>query len=178
MTALAWLLGAALALVLVTLLAPWHVRAQGRTSPPHLRIEVRPLAGHAPAIPIPVPLGRQGRTPRPRATRRPREDVRARRLRPAGLRALAFGILRAIRLRHLEVRGRIGLDDPADTGVLWGRLAPFAFALSGPRRRIDVAPDFSEACLDVEAVAELVVRPLGLLRAGMAFGWANVRAPA
>lgn len=169
----AWIFVTTLVLVFAALLAPWHVRLTGRTAPWQARAEVRLLAGLAP--PVAIPLGRRGwdmAHPRKEKRKKHARSDRRRRV-PAGLLDLALGILRAVRLGTLTLRGRIGLEDPADTGILWGRLAPFVHALSGPRRRIDVAPDFTGPRLDLEGRASIVVSPPRLLRAGLAFAWAN-----
>jgi hypothetical protein len=177
---LGWLLAALLGLVLAALLAPWHVRFIGRTAPLRGRVELRLFAGNAPAIPIPLGRSRKpGRKKRKhdRTEARSRKRKRSRPL-PAGMLDLVFGVLSAIRFRRLRVAGRIGLEDPADTGVLWGHVAPFVYGLSAPGRDIEVAPDFSGPCLDLEAHGDVAILPIRLLRAGVAFGWANVRATA
>jgi hypothetical protein len=160
-----------LGLLLVVLLSPWHVRLSGRTSPPQARLEVRLVAGYAPAIRL--PLGRGGSDP-PRKKRRakPRSGKRRRPM-PRGIGDLVLGLLAAFRFRRLHLSGRVGLPDPADTGVLWGHLTPFVYGLSGPGRVIALAPDFGGPCLEVEGLAELAIHPIRLLRAGLAFAWAN-----
>jgi hypothetical protein len=90
---------------------------------------------------------------------------------------LIRGILSSVRLDRLTLAGRIGLDDPADTGQVWGLLVPLIQILRGPRRRIDLAPDFSGPCLDLEATGEIAILPLRLIRAGAIFAWTNRRAP-
>jgi hypothetical protein len=172
----AWLLVAILAILLAALLLPWHVRFVGRTAPPRARIEVRLFAGYAPAIPI--AFGRSRRKTddekEPKNEKTGQRRKRRRRM-PAGIADLAFGILDAIRLRRFRIAGRIGLEDPADTGILWGYLAPLAYGLSGPVRIIDLAPDFNGPCVDLEASGDIAIRPVRLLSAGAAFGWANMR---
>jgi hypothetical protein len=164
-----WLLAALLGLVSLVLLCPWHLRVAGTTAPPTARVELRLVAGLAPAIRL--PLGQRGRATdtkaqrrRPRARRRgpPRETA-----------ALIRGILQSMRLRRLSLSGRIGLDDPAETGQLWALIVPLAHLLGGPRRRIDLVPEFAGPCLDLEASGEIAVRPLRLIRAGAAFALAN-----
>jgi hypothetical protein len=127
--------------------------------------------GARPRHPDPDPPVEGPRPPR-KKKRKPRKDRRYRGT-PRGLRDLILGLLSALRLRNLRLSGRIGLPDPADTGTLWGALTPFIYGLSAPHRRIDVAPEFSGACLDLDGSGDLVIRPTRLLRAGLAFAWAN-----
>lgn len=173
---LGWLIFALLALLLAALLLPWHVRFVGRTAPPRARVELRLFAGYAPPIPIPMRGKRKGAESKRRKAEKGRKRRRTRKHGlPAGIGDLALGILSAIRLRRIRIAGRIGLDDPADTGTLWGYATPFVHGLSGPGRVIDLAPDFSGARLDLEASGEVAIRPVRLLRAGAVFGWANLR---
>jgi hypothetical protein len=171
MPVLAWGLLALLALLLLVLLTPWHVRLAGRTTPLEGRVEVRFLGGYAPAVRLPL-----GRSPdREPKLKKPRQTTGKKRKRsmPRGIADLVFGLLAAFRVRRLHLAGRFGLDDPADTGTLWGRLSPLVYGLTGPGRRIALAPDFGGPCLDLEGFAEIAIRPTRLLRAGIAFAWAN-----
>lgn len=172
MAALVWIVAALVAVLLAVLLLPWHVRVRGTTAPLDLRVHLRLLGGYAPGIPIPLKAASDRGTPRKDKTRKRR---RKKRRRPRGLRDLVLGLLAAFRLRRLRLTGRIGLSDPADTGIVWGLLTPFVYTLRGPGRRIDIAPDFSGPCLDLRGAGDLVIRPTRLLRAGLAFAWANRR---
>ena len=49
---------------------------------------------------------------------------------------------RAFRLNHLSARGRLGLDDPMQTGTLYGYQCAL-MALPFKRLRLDLEPDFS-----------------------------------
>jgi len=77
-------------------------------------------------------------------------------------------LLRAARIRTLRLRGRIGLDDPADTGELWGVVGALPWALPKPAgAEITLHPDFTEAVFELEGVAHLRVYPAQVLfRAG------------
>src|SRR6056297_2079851 len=186
MAALIWIAAAVVVLALLALLAPWHLRFRGTTAPLALRLHLRLLGGHAPGIPIPlsratagipIPLSRATDREGARKTRKDRLKRPRKRAMPNGLRALIFGVLSALRVKRLRLTGRIGLPDPADTGTLWGCLTPAIYGLHGPERRIDIAPEFSGACLDLTGSGDIVIRPLRLLRAGLAFAWANRGTP-
>jgi hypothetical protein len=177
MAALIWIAAALVMLVLLALLMPWHLRFRGTTAPLALRLHLRLLGGYAPGIPIPLTRSTDREGAREQRQKRKTRKPRRKRAMPRGLRDLVFGVLSAFRVQRLRLTGRIGLHDPADTGTLWGCLTPAIYGLSGGERRIDIAPEFSGACLDLTGSGELVIRPLRLLRAGLAFAWANRGAP-
>jgi len=83
---------------------------------------------------------------------------------------LAAGLLRAVQVRDLFLRLRVGLGDPADTGRLWAVLGPAA-AIAGGLRGADVRvePAFTEQALDVEGRGALRVVPLRVIALGIAF---------
>ena len=78
-------------------------------------------------------------------------------------RVLLFGrhLLRAVSPQALDLEARMGLDDPADTGVLWGLLAPLPHAVPLPRSaRVRLEPDFAGGSLAVKLNARLRIVPL------------------
>ena len=105
---------------------------------------------------------------RPPERRRTRPKRRRRRPRPAALlHALGHGVglmrrlLAQTRVKSLRLNARFGLDDPADTGTLYGALVPFFVALQGRWRRSCVfEPEFTRECLEVSASARLTLVPL------------------
>ena len=175
MAAFLWIAVALIGVLLLVLLTPWHVRFRGRTAPLDLRVQLRLLGGLAPGIPI--PLRRSKDRKKPREKDKPSKRRRKRRGPPKGLRDLVLGILSAFRLQKLRLSGRIGLHDPADTGMVWGLLTPLIYTLGTGPRRIDIAPEFSGPCFDLEGSGHLVIRPTRLLRTGLAFAWANRGTP-
>lgn len=172
MAALATVTAGLFVLVLGALLLPWHVRVLGRTAPGELRVQLRLLGGYAPAIPLPL-QSVAGRATRPKD--RPRKQRRRpRRFRGfRGLADLVPALLAAFSFDRLRLSGTFGLSDPADTGTLWGLLAPFVHTIGAPDGRIDIAPDFTGPCLDLEGAGDLVIRPVRLIGAGLAFARAN-----
>ena len=119
----------------------------------HSRHErARPAPKEAPAPPRRKRRG--ARAARRVATALMRPDLRPR--------ALGFlrDLLRALRLRDVRVRARIGLDDPADTGRLWAVLGPLGALLRFPN--VELEPDFFEACFRFQAAARVRLIPLQL----------------
>lgn len=124
--------------------------------------------------------------PRPQAGRRRRKAVkrqaraggRPRRLLtmlrargfPGRLVRLARDLLRCLHVRRLSLDVRLGLDDPADTGRLWGLVAPLASLLAPPpRTRIAITPDFTAQVFEMECRGQVRIVPLQLLAFGLLF---------
>ena len=96
-----------------------------------------------------------------------------RRLLRAGPR-LVGGVLRQIRLERLHVTARFGLGDPAETGQLFGMLAPVAYApqwLGSKAVSVVLTPVFEARCLSGAAEGALAVTPIRLLPPGLVFVW-------
>lgn len=136
-----------------------------------VRVRIDRTAAASPAPPPP------GREPQPAGRARGRRDGGARVRRLLGDAAwrrrvlrLARDLLRVVQLRHLSLRGRLGLGDPADTGLLWAVLGPLE-ATVRPLTRIELRlqPDFVEAVCEVDAQGECVLVPLHVVRLGLGF---------
>lgn len=120
--------------------------------------------------PRPRAAARPGTTAHPRAQRPARRGTARRRavelLRQAAFRRrlwqLLADLLRALHPEDLRLTMRIGLGDPADTGLLWAVLGPLGAAL---QRCSDVSiePQFAEAALAVEARGRLRGVPLQVI---------------
>jgi Protein of unknown function (DUF2953) len=160
------------------------------------QVRVRWLWG---AVRIPVPAGGERKAAKPKRTkpRKPPKPGRTSGLRralamlgtprfPGRVVRLVRGLLRRVRFRDLEVAARVGLDDPADTGRLWGLLGPVAALLAVPRAaRIDLVPEFGGEVFHLDARGEARVVPGAVLLTVLAFllapatlraAWAGVRA--
>ncbi|MGO9571489.1 MAG: DUF2953 domain-containing protein [Desulfomonilaceae bacterium] len=83
-----------------------------------------------------------------------------------GLRLVRFAVdaLSVMQVKILRLRVRLGLEDPADTGQIWGVVGPLTLILAGARGTdIEIEPDFERASLSVEGNAELRVIPIRVL---------------
>jgi len=70
-------------------------------------------------------------------------------------------VWRAIRKKNVELRVRLGLGDPADTGQLWAALGPLSGMLANRRDiRVAIEPDFLDATLEAEGSGAIRVIPL------------------
>ena len=71
-------------------------------------------------------------------------------------------ILRGVRVKHLDARLRIGLDDPADTGMLYSSLWPVLFPLTNNiSARLELS--FEEPALDLTARGRIRVFPIQMV---------------
>jgi len=70
-------------------------------------------------------------------------------------------VLRAITSNDVQVTIRIGLDNPADTGVLWGYMGPVAGWLGSLRNvSIGLVPEFSQAIFEFNGEGRLRFIPI------------------
>ena len=95
-------------------------------------------------------------------------------LRQAPFRRRAFrfarDLVRAVGLRRLHLRVRLGLDDPADTGRLWALVGSLNALVPYPRHAaVRLEPEFAGPALDFQADGRLVVIPLRFLLLAIAF---------
>lgn len=155
---LAALAGAALALLAL----PVRLRIIATTLPaPRLRLRLSLLGGLVPAIPV-VDSARKSARPESRdarpASRRKRRGGGRGLHRLRGLPDLVPGLLRAFRLRHLRMEADFGLGDPAETGMVYGLLAPILW-----QRAVVLRPDFTRARLSGHLDAEIGLVPARLL---------------
>lgn len=80
------------------------------------------------------------------------------------------GLLSAIKIETFDLHVRLGLDDPADTGRLWGIVGPLSSLLSGIRTaHIRIEPDFSAEVFSVQTQGRITVIPLQILSISLRF---------
>ena len=138
-------------------------------------------------IPVrPAPVVAKSRPPRqPKAQRaRARRAPRRRRhvwamLRTEGFLArvlrLVRGLIGRLHIRRLRLHVRLGLDDPADTGRLWGVVGPLAWAVPAPAGgRVAIEPDFTGASFRVDGVGTIRIVPIEIVATLLAFALSPV----
>ncbi|MCH8552907.1 MAG: DUF2953 domain-containing protein [Natronospirillum sp.] len=73
-------------------------------------------------------------------------------------------LLAGLHIHHLDIRGRLGLGDPADTGLAWALVGPISVLLDAPGvTQVDIQPDFSQEVLDFSSNGRVRVVPLEYL---------------
>jgi hypothetical protein len=81
-----------------------------------------------------------------------------------GIPRLLRSLRRGVRVRRLHLRARVGLGDPAETGLLVGWAAPLlAVVRAPPALDLRLEPDFAREVLEGEARGELRTFPLLVL---------------
>lgn len=79
-------------------------------------------------------------------------------------------LVKSLRVRELHVDARVGLDDPAETGMAFGLIGPVAGLIAAlPGTDINVAPDFDAAGVRGEARGSLRAYPIRAVLAVAAF---------
>lgn len=151
---LGWLLLALVAVILVIIVSPIHLRARADSAAAEYLFELRLFSARLPRlIRIRGTFGTTGRiTPGPSspAMSTGKQRDKPRRTRLDARRALQemprllADTLAGIHLDLLRLDARIGLADPAQTGQLFGMLCPLAFSLPPGRAEIAVTPDFGQ----------------------------------
>lgn len=179
-----WLLLALLLAAVLVLSLPVRVRLLAQSGPVRrVSLELGLLGGLVPWIKV-VDTARPA-APKPGAPKPERKPKAKRKRAPGRARGLRMaraaprllrGLLGQIHLDRFHVNCVFGLDDPADTGRLFGLLAPIQYGTDwawGRNVSIDMRPDFNRLCLDGNADVALAVTPLRLLPPAVRFAWAT-----
>ncbi len=83
---------------------------------------------------------------------------------PSKLLRLVRQIFSCFKIRQLDADLRIGLDDPADTGMLYALLWPaFTSFNSSSPMRVNVEPSFTELALEVDLRGRIRLFPIKLV---------------
>lgn len=148
--------------------APWVPRVRLLDSARRARARARPKPGAPPADAAQQRAKRRGFG---RASRSPFGPARVARMLRA-LPRLLVDALGSVRWEVLHLDAEYGLGDPADTGQLFGCLAPLQYGAAWPPGVcIALRPNFSHACLCGELRATLRLRTVRLLPAAARFVW-------
>ncbi|MCC0076608.1 MAG: DUF2953 domain-containing protein [Rhodobacter sp.] len=191
--ALLWLIvglaAVAIAALAALLLLPVQLWVQAASDPAHLLVRLRLFGGALPWIRV-IDSDRPGRggsvepraaeaeqlleeeAPAPAARLSRRRMWRMLRAVPALLQGLAG----PVRLERLWLEARLGLDDPAETGQLFGALTPLVYGLGGAwpgRVSLQLAPEFSGPVLEGRGEVILSVVPVRWFGPGLRFAWAG-----
>ena len=165
---LAGLLAALLALIVLTLVLPLRIELVLRKEAGlAFTAALRPLGGFGPRVRL------SGTRKPPDTAKKPSRKRRhdPRRLVPAAGR-LAAAVLRRIRIRALVLDAKFGSGDPAETGQLYGMLAPLVYGTLPARRlQVSLQPVFDRAVLSGRAELDVSVVPAALIGPAVRFGW-------
>ncbi|MCP3969492.1 MAG: DUF2953 domain-containing protein [Rhodobacteraceae bacterium] len=176
-----WLLLALGLAVVAVLVLPVRLRLRAHARQDRrLRLELGLLGGLVPWIMVldtdrpkkPEPVARKTAGKSKAGRKRRRGFGRARGMRAVrAVPKLLGGLLRCVRVQRALVDCVFGLDDPAETGQVFGQIAPVIYAMPG-REHVALRPDFTAARLEGEAELALAVVPVTLLGPVVRFAWA------
>ncbi len=171
-----WLMLACLCLLGAILALPVRVALRARSDPSlHYAVTARPLGGYGPRITLADSTRKDRKMAPDRKTgKKQRHTSRTRGNRgifPAGL-ELISRLLGCIRFDRLDIEGQFGTGDPAETGQVFGLLAPLIYGSPHlARTRIEVQPVFDKACAAGVVDARFSVVPIALVPPFIRFGW-------
>jgi hypothetical protein len=74
-----------------------------------------------------------------------------------------------VRCEDFSLRAEFGFDDPADTGRVYGALAPLLLVAAAKGLNVQCRPSFVRAGLEGSCAATLSVRPLSVVRLAAVF---------
>jgi hypothetical protein len=174
LAALGWAALALVVLIVAGLVLPVRLIVTAAAAPAVLRVQVSLLGGAVPRIVLhdsraAAPSGARPR----RGRRRKREGAGSGARRRLGavvlaVPRLAADLLHAIRVERARMTVRFGLDDPADTGTLFGALCPVLYTAGRPDG-LQLVPDFDGARLDAEGELTLSIIPAALIGPAIRF---------
>ncbi len=169
-TALLWLLLGAAVLLVIVLVMPLRIEMSVvKDTGWRCAVALRPAGRFGPRIALPRRPGKKGK-----AEKRHRPGRRARRL-PRGVPRFLVEVVRRFRVRSLDLKMRVGLGDPAETGHVFGLLMPLVYSIGRAGRvRLDVEPVFDEMVLTGRGEAVVSVVPVSLVGPVARLGWASM----
>lgn len=174
---LLWVVVGLVVILLALLFTPIRLRVFLRSSPQlAYRVDAKVFGGVSPSIPI-VDSAR----PRKPKTKRPKKQQAKRQRKSRFLRRtnilsavseLLFGLLEAFHFQYCYIDLEFGMNDPADTGKIYGFLTPFPYCGCSPQDvSFSVQPNFEQACFVGEVDASVRVTAATLLWPVIRFGW-------
>lgn len=167
-----------LVLIFVALVTPVRFEIRFRKdAETSYQVVARPFGGIGPPLPLADSHKKpETKEPRPAKVRKPEKDKRRWAGRGPGvilaLPEFVKGLLRCIHIRSLSLDAEFGLNDPADTGYVYGMLTPIIYGNPWPRRAtVSVRPVFGRALLIGVLDAKIDVTPITLAMPFLRLGW-------
>ena len=183
MVAILWavpgLFGFLLLAAILVIATPMRVRFVGSYDQKlDLSAEVRIFWGLSPRLRIPIlrhrPKPKRHAKPSSKRKAKPRRWIKFKTEGAADLVASAGDTLRAmfgrIQVEACRLSVAFGLDDPADTGLIYGLITPAAYGLGSERCQVSVEPDFSCRRFAGQAEVELRFTAIAVVWPAIRFG--------
>jgi hypothetical protein len=140
-----------------------------------VRIPVAPASSPSPAVtPHPVERKRAKRRPGKRRTRHVWSMLRTEGF-PGRVFRLLRRLLARVHIRRLHLQVRLGLDDPADTGRVWGVIGPLICTAPTPKgSSVAIEPDFTGEAFHVIGEGAVRIVPIEIIATVLAFALSPV----
>ena len=170
-----WVFAAVCFLLLAALALPVRVECRASVGEVlHYRVGLRTLGGLGPRVALADSdkPSRKKAKPKEKKFRKDKSKRReAARILPAAMR-LVNDIFGRLHVEKLALDVRFGADDPADTGQIYGSIAPVIYGTAGCRSlQLNVRPVFDGAVFDGHAALDVRFTPLRLIPPFVRFGW-------
>jgi len=170
---LLWLIVAVLAILTGVLLTPVKLWVRLHSSPsPTYKVEASVFGGLTPKIPVfdsTQQRKKVGKTPAKK--KKKRSYATGVGLVPEIPRFIG-DVLRVFHFDFLHLDADFGLTDPADTGHVFGCLAPFIYGGQLPSGvTVSLRPDFSRACFAGDLEGAMHFTPAGFLPPALRMAW-------
>jgi hypothetical protein len=174
-TIMIWLLVAGLALLLLAMATPLRIELMLiKEDAWRFSVALRPFGRFGPRIALPDRKKKTERAPKAAPKKRPGRrswQQQPQRVARAVVR-LAADILRHLRVNAVTLDLKFGLGDPAETGQVYGLLAPLIYSANAiPLVRLSIDPAFDRTILTGRAELDLSLIPVTLLAPSVRFGW-------
>lgn len=170
-----FLLLALIAVALITLLSPMKVEARAVFPAEKIfHIRVRFLWGVMPWVKLPAFSFPSRRKAVPKTKKSSKLKIDGGRMKKLFSSApKLFGMLaKAFKFKSGKVDLEYGLGDPADTGMMYGYMAPVSYASPATGAfRFSAKPNFSEQMLCLDGVVWIVFKPAFLVLAIVIVAW-------
>jgi len=172
-----WIIAVSVALLALALFTPLRVHLSFRSNPVlRSSIDISPFGGAVGQIRVFDSTRKRDAKKRPAARKKTRKKKAPSRNTSGTVSRRAIRdlpnvigqMVRTVHVENLAINGEFGLNDPADTGQLYGQLTPFIY---GAGCKIRVQPNFQSACLRGAVNARFRVIPIALLWPIAGFLW-------
>lgn len=176
LTILLWLLAAVIALLLVALVSPLRIEAKASVGEAFRYSLALRLFGRVGPRVVVADSATPPRKKKPKtATKKAKHRSSANRAPMRIIRAafpLISVVLACLHIDKAMLDLRFGADDPAETGQIFGILAPMVFGVEGGQRfHFSVEPVFDRAVFDGCAAVDVTMIPARLIYPVARFGW-------
>ncbi len=162
------------ALLIAIVVLPVRFRLRGQAGEEtRVRLDISTFGGIVPAVPVFDTAKKQKGPPKKRKPAGAAESRKSTSKLPyRGLFRLVIELLGQFRFVWIRGEAEFGFDDPADTGTVYGILAPIIYTgRHAADLDLDIRPDFEKSGISGRLDTAVEVIPIRLLPPILRFGW-------